>query len=80
MFPNVPPAILRAEYIRAGSVPGAIERLLVVSANYPARPQENARVNSPLANPPKVETVLRASLFTIPPRMLEFSRRHSQRY
>lgn len=55
MFPNIPPAILRAEYIRAGSVPGAVERLLSISANYPALPQEGARAESPVSPPkPKV--------------------------
>lgn len=60
MFPNIPPAILRAEYIRAGSVPGAIENLLAISTNYPTRSQEVERINSPstTTNPARVSMTL----------------------
>lgn len=41
MFPNIPPSVLRAELIRAGSVASAIERLLVISPQYHVvRPRE----------------------------------------
>lgn len=63
MFPNIPAAILRAEYIRTGSVSGAIENLLAISANYPTRPREVERVNTPptTSGSPRVRMILAIS-------------------
>lgn len=37
MFPGVPVSVIRSELVRGGSVQAAVERLLIISPNYPSR-------------------------------------------
>jgi hypothetical protein len=47
MFPNVPVSVIRSELVRGGSVQAAVERLLTVSSNYPARVTETSSHSTP---------------------------------
>lgn len=73
MFPNIPLSVIRSELVRAGSVTRAIERLLVISPEYPSRlPQP--RHETAETSPYRVTVCIRLHLTFL----LEHPQRHCQ--
>ena len=47
MFPNIPTQIIHSEYMRAGSLPSAIERLLAISSRFPSAAVAQQPITAP---------------------------------